>query len=426
MSSCGSRFRGPQRNSNCQRYTTFIMGTSGNSEELNNLIAMELDSLSCKRKNDIRSPDCENNLQNKRYIFDTNNLVKENRYFIPPGSQISGENEAATTSQTEQKQRKGKVPPIYLHNANNYKNIVEDIIKIIENDKFTTHCKTNSVRINLEDSTDFRKLTKFYDENSIEYHTFRNPDDNLLQVVIRNLPISITEKEIGDELSKDFTIKKVVRLLNREKNPIPICAVDLENNANASKIYNLEKFMHAIVTVEQRRKPKDIPQCTRCQRYGHTKNYCKLEPRCVKCTGKHLYSECKKRPNEMPTCTNCGENHSANYKGCKYYTDLKRKLNSNARRQTVTTSDNNNRQSFPIRPNNSTQTQNHPTSYAEATRNGRRHYTAQPNIGNSRDASDMSTIFDTVLQFIQPYLEQIKQFICTLFTSMFNNSFQQK
>ena len=26
-----------------------------------------------------------------------------------------------------------------------------------------------------------------------------------------------------------------------------------------------------------------IPQCVRCQRYGHSKNVCRKNPRCVKC-----------------------------------------------------------------------------------------------------------------------------------------------
>lgn len=410
-----------------------MQGAKNTSTELNNLISMEIDSLSQKRKNEQRSPDIDTNPYSKRYILEANKLIKENRYYLPPGAQNSIESEnIRNPSQSEPESKKEKIPPIYLHNANNYQNIVEDIIKVIENNDFTTHCKTKSVRINLNESTDFRKLTKFYDENNIEYHTFHNPDNTMLSVVIRNIPISITEKEIQDELSKMFSIKKVVRLLNREKNPIPICAVDLENNENASKIFNLDKFMHAIVTVEQRRRPRDIPQCTRCQRYGHTKNYCRLKPRCVKCTGHHLYSECPKRPNEAPTCINCGGNHSANYKGCKYYTDLKQKIASNTQRITRQPNITNSQptpiqtsQPTPTQSSNFTQsTQNHTRSYANVTQNGREQ-TSQPsnNLGNT---FNMSTIFDTILQFIQPYLEQIKQFIYSLFTSMFSSSFQQK
>lgn len=404
-----------------------VNNSGSQSQDIHGSIPRNADNnLSQKRKNDERSPDIVSDdatQYNKRYIIDTNKLIKENRYYLPPQAQIPMDSENIGPSQPQQDSKKDKVPPIYLHNANHYQNIVEDIIKVIENDNFTTHCKANSTRINLNNTSDFRKLTKFYDDNKLEYHTFHNPDNTVLSVVIRNLPLSFTEEEIQDELSKTFTVKKVVRLLNREKNPIPICAVELENNETASKIYNMDKFMHCIVSVEQRRRPKDIPQCTRCQRYGHTKNYCRLQPRCVKCQEHHLYSQCAKQPNEMPSCVNCGGNHSANYKGCSYYTDLKRKINSK-NTQTKYQRQANNNDTTTHQPtaqpgsSNPQSRQNHNTrSYASVTRE---------RTQSSNKDNNMSTIFDTLLQFIQPYLDQIKQFIFSLFTSLFNSNFQQK
>lgn len=399
------------------------------SQDINRLISQNADNISLKRKSDERSPEIvsDDTLQySKRYLMEAKKLIKENPYYLPPGTQTLMDSDNTGPSQSQQDSKKEKVPPIYLHNANHYQNIVEDITRVIENDNFTTQCKTKSVRINLDNSSDFRKLTKFYDDNNLEYHTFRNPDSTVLSVVIRNLPLSFTEREIQDELSKTFSIKKVVRLLNKEKNPIPICVVDLENNEAASEIYNLGKFMHCIVSVEQRRRSKDIPQCTRCQRYGHTKNYCRLQPRCVKCQEHHLYSQCTKRPNEMPTCVNCGENHSANYKGCKYYTELKRKIGSrNTQTQYQRQANNNITTAHPSTEQPSSQNnpnpelrQNHASkSYANVTRDGSQ---------SRSNTNNMSTIFDSLLQFIQPYLDQIKHFIYSLFTSLFNGQFQQK
>jgi hypothetical protein len=105
-----------------------------------------------------------------------------------------------------------------------------------------------------------------------------------------------------------------------------LCAVSLENNERASEIYKLEKLCYAIVRVEPKRKSREIPQCTRCQRYGHTKNFCKLDPRCVKCTGEHHFSACPNKKTDTPTCVNCGDTHTANYKGCKFYQDVKEKV----------------------------------------------------------------------------------------------------
>ena len=36
----------------------------------------------------------------------------------------------------------------------------------------------------------------------------------------------------------------------------------------------------------------------------------------VKCAGKHVTRNCNKKRNETAECANCGEAHSATYRGC--------------------------------------------------------------------------------------------------------------
>lgn len=59
-----------------------------------------------------------------------------------------------------------------------------------------------------------------------------------------------------------------------------------------------------------------ILQCKRCQEFNHTQKYCQLEPRCVKCAGKHFTKECRQNKSTPPKCVNCDEMHPANYRGC--------------------------------------------------------------------------------------------------------------
>lgn len=368
-----------------------------------------------KRKRDKVSPDISEH--HKKYIWEEASLLQQNKYYLPDNIQSQTDNSLSTSSIESPK---NKIPPIYVYNASNYKTIITDIKTVIANDDFTTQCKSNSIRINLTNATDFRKLTAFYDEKEIQYHTFSNPDDSYLSVVIRNLPLSITEEEIKQELTKTYPVKKVTRLLNKDKFPMPLCIVDLERDVKGNEIFNLTKFDHSIVSVEPRRKTKDIPQCTRCQRFGHTKNYCKLQPRCVKCSQNHHYLECPKRPGEMPSCVNCGANHTANYRGCPYYTDLKTKIHTQQQRKK--SPDTSNRSSPPSQqvPNTSTSTQNRHSNtpnhsgtntYAGAVRN---------------EQNPITNILESIINLITPYLNQIKQFICSLLTSMFNGNIQHK
>jgi hypothetical protein len=73
-------------------------------------------------------------------------------------------------------------------------------------------------------------------------------------------------------------------------------------------------------------KQRDINQCANCQRYGHTKNYFHLKPRCSKCAGDYLTYQChQKGRSSNVRCVLYRGNHSANYKGCKVYKDLQKK-----------------------------------------------------------------------------------------------------
>jgi len=64
-----------------------------------------------------------------------------------------------------------------------------------------------------------------------------------------------------------------------------------------------------------------VPQprrCFKCQRYGHVSVSCNATRRCAKCGEDHGYDECQQGQEQLKCC-NCGENHSAAYKGCKEY-----------------------------------------------------------------------------------------------------------
>jgi hypothetical protein len=57
-----------------------------------------------------------------------------------------------------------------------------------------------------------------------------------------------------------------------------------------------------------------IPQCSKCQRYGHTQAYCYHSPWCVKCTGNLLTKHCPRKERlEHVKCALCDGNHPANY-----------------------------------------------------------------------------------------------------------------
>uniref|UniRef100_A0A1B0DD15 Pre-C2HC domain-containing protein n=1 Tax=Phlebotomus papatasi TaxID=29031 RepID=A0A1B0DD15_PHLPP len=60
-------------------------------------------------------------------------------------------------------------------------------------------------------------------------------------------------------------------------------------------IYQTTRLMHCVIEFQAPYAKKELPQCTRCQSFGHTKSFCLRKPRCAKCQLSHLSSECPRK-----------------------------------------------------------------------------------------------------------------------------------
>ncbi|CAI6352698.1 unnamed protein product [Macrosiphum euphorbiae] len=221
---------------------------------------------------------------------------------------------------------KQKIPPLYIYEIDDYIMFLDKITPMIV-DNFNINNKNVFLKLNLTTVDDYRTITKYLSEIKIKYHTYQLPEERNLSVIIRNMPTSIPEETIFKALVElKFNVTSVTRLQNRYKSPIPIVAVLLDKSEK--NIFSLDRLLHCVIAVESRKSDSSIPQCKNCQRFQHTKNFCNLPPRCVKCLENHHYSECTKDINTPPTCVNCNESHPANYRGCKIYKQIKIKNSS--------------------------------------------------------------------------------------------------
>lgn len=366
--------------------------------------AVVINSETNKRNADHLSPTLGD--INRRYKWDTQQLLQENRYY-PLQNQVSDANSLPSTSTNEPgpstsqpSEPKIKIPPIFLPTSN-YKEVTSDLKKIVKN-AFTTSSTQNKLKINLTTIDDYRTVSKLYSDNNINFYTYQDPTSRPLSVVIKNIPVSLTDDEIKEELiTYNLPIQKITRLLNKNHQPTLVVAVELTNNDAGKNIFKVDKICHAIIRIEPRKNNKNIPQCYRCQRFGHTRNYCNMEYRCVKCLGNHYYKDCPKAPNVPPTCVNCKENHPANFRGCTFFKNLQKSTNKIPpvqRRPEDTT--------IPTSQPRTTFT-NPTISYANATRNTENNFPNNP-FANS---STIEQIMSILLNLIAPHLETIKTFI---------------
>ncbi|EFN64985.1 Nucleic-acid-binding protein from transposon X-element, partial [Camponotus floridanus] len=65
-----------------------------------------------------------------------------------------------------------------------------------------------------------------------------------------------------------------------------------------------------------------IVQCKTCQGFNHVKSNCYKTARCVKCAGYHHTKDCTKDRSTEPKCANCGQEYTANYRGCMVAVEL--------------------------------------------------------------------------------------------------------
>lgn len=158
--------------------------------------------------------------------------------------------------------------------------------------------------------------------------------------------------------------------------------------------------MNASTSVEPRRKRMDIPQYTNCQDFGHSKNYCKMEPFWQKCGQNHNNSKYTKSEDIKCTSKNCGINHPANFKGCPYFQDIK---NKGANKDPIPTFNR-------VSPGK---------TYASASKANTN--ISSPNI-NTQHLGETQTLFTRIInllvEFIEPYYPIIKQATTTLLSSI--------
>ncbi|GFU32674.1 RNA-directed DNA polymerase from mobile element jockey [Trichonephila clavipes] len=164
-------------------------------------------------------------------------------------------------------------------------------------------------------------------------HTFEMSHTQQLKCVIRGLPTDFDHTELMQELRGfGFDPNHISLLKNKKTNTnMPLFLVTLPKNPDNQGIFNITNIGFFRVHAEPLNKSNMPPQCYRCQEFYHHSRFCNRAPRCLKCSGCHLTSDCKK-PNKAPAkCANCSGPHPANFSGCPQ--NPKNNANNNKKKQ---------------------------------------------------------------------------------------------
>lgn len=257
---------------------------------------------------------------------------------IPTGNKFSGlivedlpdntQNDVAVDN-VEQSGQQPKPPPIIVHNVGQISSLTALLKSSGLNDFSLKTLGNDQIKIQLNCIESYRNVLKKLRENQISLHSYQYKADKPFRVVLRHMHSSADVEEIKEELaSKGHTVQNIWNMKHRvSKKPLPMFNINLAPKNNNSEIYKIDVLLHMKVKFEAPKPKREVPQCTRCQSFNHTKSYCNRGPRCVKCTGLHLSKDCpRKEKDNNVQCTNCQENHPANYKGCRIYKQLQSKM----------------------------------------------------------------------------------------------------
>ena len=242
-----------------------------------------------------------------------------------------------------------KPPPIYLREPCN-NNLIKHITDQIGDKTFhivpIRKGEISETKICVYDEPNFKKITSDLEQNKKSFYTYQLKSRKGITVVIKGIEPNVDTTEILEALEfQGFSVKSVFNILNKDKIVQPLYRVELEPDNKKLKrnevhpIYSIRYLLHRKITVEEPRKRTGPVQCTNCQEFGHTKAYCRLPSVCVICGDLHGTSSCtlSKDDTSAKKCSNCGGPHTASYRGCPVYAQLKQRMYSRDRQPTYHT-----------------------------------------------------------------------------------------
>lgn len=237
----------------------------------------------------------------------------------------SGESHSSTSSSTNiPSKRTVRLPPIFVltRPSLSWHKIAKEIFKIDGLENVTAKIKStpSQIKINCPDENSFRTVQNFLETNRdyVESFSFPVKEERSLKIVIKGIPLDISDNELSNELTLLGYSLQLVRGFLKNGKRIPIHMVSLKMTENAKDIYNIGEMFYVRVKIESY-KNSGPAQCFNCQHFGHSSQNCNLTPRCVKCGKEHPTKECPKPKTDNAHCCNCGGEHTANYRGCPHY-----------------------------------------------------------------------------------------------------------
>lgn len=231
------------------------------------------------------------------------------------------------------------VPPIFVDTEKYNEKMLLQMIEEAEIGKETIKffpATNKQVRIQVNNLENYDKINILLKQREVNLHTHAIKERIKPVYIIKNLCKNFELEDIENDLKlQNFETEQITRFetkFHKENNiDSKMVKVALPENTD-TKAFEKIKFILNMRVYIQTLKPSLVLQCKRCQRVGHTANYCTYPYRCVKCIEQHPPGQCKlNAPGNTckPKCCNCGGEHIASSYTCKFLSSVIEKRKEN-------------------------------------------------------------------------------------------------
>lgn len=243
---------------------------------------------------------------------------------------------AMETANPRPQEKKKRFPPISIVNKGTKQ--IRELLNIGNIPQHVYHMKAVKTGVQLtvsgseEGQIHHPKIISSLKESNVEFFTYTAAENQPVKITLSGLSDYSTQ-ELKDELEANGVHAKEIKIFSQKKvGPEPSTLYLLYFEKGTVKLTELQKVKTLFSTVVMwryfTRKPSDVVQCFRCQRFGHGMQNCNVSPLCVKCGEKHPSAACSlpvkadlPKVDQAATrskirCANCSGNHTANYLGC--------------------------------------------------------------------------------------------------------------
>jgi hypothetical protein len=164
-----------------------------------------------------------------------------------------------------------KPPPIYVAGVKYIQPLIQLLDELAKDNYITKTLRHDQVKIQPLKSEVYSTILKALMEKNTEFYTYKPKKDKTFRVVLKNIHPSTDLKEISHSLMEQgHEVINIWNVKQRQTNlPLPLFFVDLKTQNNNKDIYNIKLLLNTSVQFEAPHTRREIPQCMRCQKYGH-------------------------------------------------------------------------------------------------------------------------------------------------------------